>query len=107
MDNQINFYFIFLNKDGIVDFAEFLSILHTHLKTEEAYKEILEAFRIYDTKKTGFISAKDLKMILTMTGERLSNKDVDMILRESNATKDGRVNYENLVKVLSTPISQH
>jgi hypothetical protein len=68
-------------------------------------------------------------MILTMTGEKLSSRDgiyinfidynkimnilfsffkVDMMLKESNnASKDGRVNYENLLKVLSTPISQN
>jgi Ca2+-binding EF-hand superfamily protein len=45
------------------------------LQTEEANKEILNAFKLYDTKKTGYISAKELKMILTMTGEKLSSKD--------------------------------
>lgn len=60
---------------GRIDFAEFLDILHHHLKTEEAGKEILAAFRIYDTRKTGYISTKDLKFLLTMTGEKLSNKD--------------------------------
>lgn len=60
---------------GRIDFAEFLDILHHHLQTEEAGKEILAAFRIYDTRKTGYISTKDLKFLLTMTGEKLTNKD--------------------------------
>ena len=45
------------------------------MQLENANKEILNAFKLYDVNKTGFITVKELKSILTMTGERLSNKD--------------------------------
>ena len=73
--SELKAYFIKHKKEGIVDFAEFLDILHVHLQTEHAAQEILNAFRIFDTRKTGYISTKDLKFLLTMTGEKLTNKD--------------------------------
>lgn len=45
------------------------------MQLENANKEILNAFKLYDVNKTGYITVKQLKSILTMTGERLSNKD--------------------------------
>ena len=61
--------------DGQIDFAEFLNILHEHLQGGNPKEEMLNAFKAYDTKKTGFINAKDLRAILTLTGEKLSNRD--------------------------------
>ncbi len=62
-------------EDGQIDFAEFLNVLHNHLKCEKSNEEVLNAFRAYDYKKTGYINTKELRCILTKTGERLTNKD--------------------------------
>lgn len=74
---ELKNYFKKYQKDAAtnLDFAEFLDILHVHLQTEHANAEILTAFKMFDTQKTGYISVKDLKFMLTMTGEKLSNKD--------------------------------
>jgi Ca2+-binding EF-hand superfamily protein len=101
---ELKEYFVKYGKEGHIDFADFLDILHFHLQTEEAAKEILKAFKTYDTRNTGYISVKDLRFLLTMTGEKLTNKDVDMILRESNS-KDDKVNYERLIQTLAKPIA--
>ena len=98
--------FLFFS-DGQIDFAEFLNILHDHLQFEDANKEVLNAFKMYDVNKTGLISIKELKSILTMTGERLTSRDVDMILQEVKPTRDGKIKYEELLKVMSTPIEDY
>ncbi len=101
---ELKKYFSEYGKDGRIDFAEFLDILHYHLQTEEAAKEILNAFKTYDTRNTGYISVKDFRFLMTMTGEKLTNKDVDMILRECN-TRDDKVNYERVVQTLAKPMT--
>ncbi|RNA39061.1 calmodulin 4 [Brachionus plicatilis] len=89
-----------------IDFAEFLNILHEHIQTENANDEILNAFRAYDVNKKGYLTIKELKAILTQTGEALSNRDVEMIIQEVNGSnRDDKINYEKLIKVLSTPLS--
>jgi len=64
-----------LFEDGQIDFADFLNIIHAHLQNEAASDEVIKAFRVYDQNKTGFISVKELRAILTTTGEKLSNRD--------------------------------
>ena len=61
--------------DAQIDFAEFLNILHDHIKIENANDEILNAFKAFDVNKRGYLTSKELKAILTQTGEKLSNKD--------------------------------
>lgn len=62
-------------QDAQIDFAEFLNILHDHIQTENTNDEILNAFKAYDVNKKGYLTSKELKAILTQTGETLSNKD--------------------------------
>ena len=102
-----SFNYYFWIKDGQIDFAEFLNILHEHLKVQNTNIEILNAFKAYDNRKTGIIESKELRSILTTTGEKLTNKDVDVILREAGSFKDGKINYQQIVKVLSTPIADY
>jgi len=58
-----------------VEFDDFLKIVLEHRSTENAPVEILEAFRHYDTQRLGYIDAKQLKYILTNTGEKLTDRD--------------------------------
>lgn len=66
---------LILIQDGVIDFAEFLNIIHLHIQSSSPNKEILDAFKAYDVRKTGYLNAKELRSILTSTGERLTNKD--------------------------------
>jgi len=52
-----------------------LKIVLEHRSTEDAPNEILAAFRQYDTQRLGYIDAKQLKYILTNTGEKLTDRD--------------------------------
>lgn len=99
-----------------------MKIVLEHRSVEDAPNEILAAFQHYDTQRLGYVDAKQLKYILTNTGERLTEKDgkreissllrvdfffsVDLILRELNVGSDGRVYYDNLVHMLTQPLAQ-
>ena len=49
-----------------------LFLRHQQLSQENAAKEILAAFKQSDTKKQGFITAQELRQILTSTGEKVT-----------------------------------
>ena len=44
-------------------------------KSRNPERDIFEAFKVYDTKKQGVISMKDLKHVMMRTGEKLSQQD--------------------------------
>ena len=62
-------------KNGKMAFADFLDVMHTHSSKENLPKELLDAFKCYDTQKRGVIHAKDLRRILVKWGEQLSSKE--------------------------------
>lgn len=60
---------------GVVEFDDFLKIVLEHRSIENAPNEILAAFQHYDAQRMGFIDAKQLRYILTNTGEKLTDRD--------------------------------
>ena len=56
--------------------------------TEE---EIKEAFRVFDKDGNGFISAAELRHVMTNLGEKLTDEEVDEMIREADVDGDGQV----------------
>lgn len=67
--------FFYSIETGVVEFDDFLKIVLEHRSTENTPNEIISAFKLYDTQRHGYIDAKQLRYILTHTGEKLTDKD--------------------------------
>ncbi|CAF1590951.1 unnamed protein product [Adineta ricciae] len=103
---ELKRYFAKYRKDsGVVEFDDFLKIVLEHRSTENTANEILAAFQQYDTQRLGYIDSKQLKYILTHTGEKLTDRDVELMLRELNVGSDGRVFYDTLVHMMTQPLA--
>ena len=66
--------------------------------TEE--DELREALRVFDQDQNGFISAAELRHVMTNLGEKLTDEEVDEMIREADVDGDGQINYEEFVKVM-------
>ncbi|RYZ89307.1 MAG: hypothetical protein EOP04_07185 [Proteobacteria bacterium] len=53
-----------------------------------------------DRDNNGFISAAELRHIMTNLGEKLSDEEVDEMIREADIDGDGQINYEEFVKMM-------
>ncbi|XP_052192864.1 calcineurin B-like protein 7 isoform X2 [Diospyros lotus] len=91
-----------VNKNGHIEFGEFVQSLSVfHPKTPEEEK-IKYAFRLYDLRHTGYIEHEELKeMVLALLSESdLSLSDdivetiVDKTFREADLNGDGRIDQE-------------
>ena len=60
-------------------------------------EEIREAFRVFDKDGNGFISAAELRHVMTNLGEKLTDEEVDEMIREADIDGDGQVNYEGRI----------
>ncbi|XP_053720906.1 calmodulin-like protein 4a isoform X2 [Synchiropus splendidus] len=64
-----------ISKTGEVDFSTFLTMMHRQMQQEDPKAEILEALRMTDRQKRGYIQASELRTKLTKLGEKLTDKE--------------------------------
>ena len=83
------------------------------MKDTDSEEEIREAFKVFDRDNNGFISAAELRHVMTSIGEKLTDDEVDEIaqwaLNASNKTGDTAVgmaciDYEMLMRANLVPL---
>lgn len=52
--------------------------------------------QVFDKDGNGFISAAELRHVMTNLGEKLTDEEVDEMIREADIDGDGQVNYEGM-----------
>ncbi|NXP50292.1 CALMS protein, partial [Heliornis fulica] len=86
---------------GAVDFPEFLSLMARKMREADGEEEIREAFRVFDKDGNGYISAAELRHVMTNLGEKLTDEEVDEMIKEADCNNDGQVNYEEFVRMMT------
>ena len=79
---------------------QFLNLMARKMKDTDSEEEIKEAFKVFDKDGNGFISAAELRHIMTNLGEKLTDEEVDEMIREADIDGDGQINYEEFVKMM-------
>ncbi|KAF0914665.1 hypothetical protein E2562_031127 [Oryza meyeriana var. granulata] len=69
--------------NGIIDFQEFLSLIARKMKDGDGDEELKEAF--------------ELRTVMTNLGEKMTDEEVDQMIREADTDGDGQVNYDEFV----------
>ena len=70
------------------------------MQDTDSEEEIREAFRVFDKDGNGFVSAAELRHVMTKLGEKLSDEEVDEMIQAADTDGDGQVNYEEFVHML-------
>lgn len=61
-------------------------------------EDYIRGFQVFDKDGTGYIGVGELRYILTSLGEKLTDAEMDDVLKGVNVTRDGNVNYIEFVK---------
>jgi len=83
-------------------FEEILPIYKTASAETDVgtFADFMEAFKTFDREGQGYISGAELRHVLTMLGERLTDQDVDNIFKYTQTEEDldGNIKYEEFIK---------
>lgn len=79
---------------------QFLNLINKERDNLIDKQDIIQAFEVFDEKKTGKVSAKELYHALSVIGEKLTQNDIDALTKMVQPDKDGLINYLDLVDCL-------
>ncbi|CAN1271912.1 unnamed protein product [Linum perenne] len=85
---------------GSVGFGEFVSLMAMKVKENEASQEFRDAFRVFDKDQDGFISPNELRHVMVNFGERVTDEELEQMVKEADVDGDGLINFEEFVKVM-------
>ncbi|GAA5999681.1 uncharacterized protein JCM10292_003694 [Rhodotorula paludigena] len=78
-----------------IDYAAFVNILNRPGGYDPAgtADEFIRGFQVFDKEGNGYIGQGELKYVLTSLGEKLSDDEVDELLKGVKVTPEGNINY--------------
>lgn len=103
-DNELKDMINEVDIDGneTIDFQEFLTMMANKIKDGDQEEELREAFRVFDKDGNGLISAAELKFVMANLGEKLTDDEVDEMIKEADLDGDGQVNFEEFVYMMQS-----
>ncbi|XP_064622011.1 neo-calmodulin-like [Lineus longissimus] len=92
------------NRNGMIDFPEFIILMdQKKTSTIRHNPEYLKTcFEVFDKNGDGFITSEELRNIMTNLGEKLTNEEVDEMIKVADIDEDGKLNYKEFIYLMCT-----
>ena len=92
-----------VDESGLIDYTEFLAAtLEAHGNIEE--ERIREAFQVFDTDNSGYITKDELHQIL---GKKADPRYVEALIEEADTNKDGKISFDEFKAVFGRKTDEH
>ncbi|GBF95669.1 calmodulin [Raphidocelis subcapitata] len=86
---------------GTVNLQEFLGVMSRDIRSYDSETDIRNAWKVFDKEGRGWISAAELRHVLTSIGEKLGPDEMDAMMAESDPDGDGKIQYDEFVRMLT------
>lgn len=83
--------------NGEIDFEEFVTLMTRKMEDTETEDIIIEAFQMFDKEGDGVVSSEQLRNIMTNHGEKLTDEEVDEMMREADIVF-GDFDYKKFIR---------
>jgi len=90
------------NNSGKVDLDEFLHMMAFKLQENNKKEEIRETFKAFDKEDTGYINAKELKMVMTNLGLKVTNEEIQEMMKFANLDDEAdQLSFEEFAQMMT------
>ena len=66
--------------------------------TQNKLEDFVKAFQVFDKENTGKVTVGDVRYMLSGLGEKLSNEEVDELLKGVEVDSDGGIDYKKFIE---------
>uniref|UniRef100_A0A8C5WFV4 EF-hand domain-containing protein n=1 Tax=Leptobrachium leishanense TaxID=445787 RepID=A0A8C5WFV4_9ANUR len=80
-----------LDGSGTIDITEFVTMMARKIKATDIEVQKKEDFQVFDKDGDGFISAAELRHVMTSLGEKLTDEKLDEMITEVAIDGDGQI----------------
>ncbi len=89
-----------LDGNGSLDFNEFVQMMEKKMRETETEAELSEAFKVLDRDSNGSINAHDLKHVMLALGDKVTDEEVEGMMKEADLDGDGCINYQEFIRIM-------
>ena len=95
------------NNNGADIFTEkdYTELCLKFTNTDETVEDLIEAFKFWDTDNSGRVATEDIKKALTTLGDKLSEDEINALVKEADPNNIGAIDYEHYSKILFRKIN--
>ena len=88
------------DQSNLINFEKFIDIYEKLINNQDSEEDIINELKKLDKNGNGTITVNDLRNLLANYGDVLTKEDVDDVVQEANADKNGKINIEKFAKIL-------
>ena len=98
---------IIRNNNGADIFTEkdYTDLCLKFTNNDETVDDLIEAFKFWDTDNSGRVSTDDIKKALTTLGDKLTEDEINALVKEADPNNIGAIDYEHYAKILFRKIN--
>ena len=63
-------------------------------------KELRDVFMVFDKDQSGTISADELRNVMKVIGEKLTDQEIEDAIKLADTTGDGEVSYDEFIQFI-------
>ena len=88
------------DQSNLINFEKFIDIYEKLINNQDSEEDIINELKKLDKNGSGTITVNDLRNLLANYGDVLTKEEVDDVIQEANADKNGKINIEKFAKIL-------
>jgi centrin-1 len=87
-------------RTGPLEYNEFVGLMTQILNEKDIQEEMMKAFTLFDTDRSGKITFENLKVVAERLGETISDDELREMIKEADSDRDGAVSAPEFVRIM-------
>eukprot|EP00798_Chlamydomonas_sp_ICE-L_P000565 gene565-1975_t len=85
---------------GSLDFNEFLVAMGKDIPMFDSEKDLVAAWKVFDSDNKGFVTTSQLRHVLASIGEKLSPEELEDLCKESDPNNTGKIERDEFIRMM-------